>query len=169
MQNRTTAEAADEEGGHGDYLVIARGHATCDKQLRVRHELTPDRGKHDLNDLSSAREGERDLCPLTRRRELRVHALAHDTLQAHARTYEAQTRVRARVGPRQIIATRGDAILPTLPKRDRGRHGEERLDERAEEQPQSSLRADPVADAADEGAEQKCGQRGEGHFIPQLE
>lgn len=71
----------------------------------------------------------------TRRRKLRVHTLTHDTLQAHARAHQAQTRKRTRVGPRWLRADRGDAALPALPKRDRGGHGEERLDERAKEQP----------------------------------
>ena len=71
----------------------------------------------------------------TRSRKLRVHTLTHDTLQAHARAHQTQTCKRARVGPRWLRADRGEAALPTLPKRDRGGHSEERLDERAKEQP----------------------------------
>ena len=71
----------------------------------------------------------------TCRRKLRVHTLTHDTLQAHARAHQTQTCIRARVGPRWHRASRGEAALPTLPKRDRGGHCEERLDERAKEQP----------------------------------
>jgi len=76
------------------------------------------------------REGKRTRC-----RKLRVHTLTHDTLQAHARAHQTQTCIRARVGPRWLSANRGDAALPALPKRDRGTHSEERLDERAKEQP----------------------------------
>ena len=71
----------------------------------------------------------------TRRRKLRVHALAHNALQAHARAHQTQARKRARVGPGWLRADRGDAALPALPKRDRCGHGEERLDERTKEQP----------------------------------
>jgi hypothetical protein len=71
----------------------------------------------------------------TRRRKLRVHTLTHDTLQAHAHAHQSQTCIRARVGPRWLGADRGEAALPALPKRDRGGHSEERLDERAKEQP----------------------------------
>lgn len=71
----------------------------------------------------------------TRSRKLRVHTLTHDTLQAHARAHQTQTRIRARVGPRWHSAGRGDAPLPTLQKRDSGAHSEERLDERAKKQP----------------------------------
>ena len=106
---------------------------------------------------------------LTRRCKLRVDALAHDPLQTHARAHQPQTRVRARVGPRGRIAARRDAALPALPKADRRGHGEERLDERAEDQPQTRLRADPVADAADEGAEEEGRHRGEGLFVREVE
>lgn len=71
----------------------------------------------------------------TRRRKLRVQTLTHDSLQAHAHAHQTQTRIRARVGPRWLSAGRGEAALPALPKRDRGAHSEERLDERAKEQP----------------------------------
>lgn len=70
---------------------------------------------------------------LTRRCKLRVHTLAHDALQTHAGTHQPQTRVGARVGPRWYAAARRDAALAALPKRDRGSHREERLDEGAEE------------------------------------
>jgi len=70
---------------------------------------------------------------LTRRSKLRVHTQAHDTLQTHARAHQSQTRVRGRAGPRRCTAARRDAALPALPIRDRCRHGEECLDERAEE------------------------------------
>lgn len=71
----------------------------------------------------------------TRRRKLRVHTLAHDTLQPHTRAHQTQTCKGARVGPRWLRADRGDAALPAFPKRDRGGHSEDSLDERAKEQP----------------------------------
>jgi len=86
---------------------------------------------HLRNETERKRDDERE--KLTRRRKLRVHTLAHDTLQTHARAHQPQTRVRARVGPRRCISAWRDAALPALPKRDRRRHGEQRLDERAEE------------------------------------
>ncbi len=45
-------------------------------------------------------ERERRTC----RRKLSVHSLTHDTLQAHARAHQAQTCIRARVGPRWLRA-----------------------------------------------------------------
>jgi hypothetical protein len=55
--------------------------------------------------------------------------------------------------------------LLALPKRDRGGHSEERLDERAKEQPQAGLRAD----AADKCTEKKGRQRGEGLLVRDVE
>jgi len=111
----------------------------------------------------------RDERKLTRRCKLRVHTAAHDTLQTHARAHQSQTRVRARVGPRRCIAAQRDAALPALPMCDRRGHGEERLDERAEEQPQARLGTDPVADAANEDAEKKGRQGGERLFVREVE
>lgn len=59
--------------------------------------------------------------------------------------------------------------MPALPKRYRGAHSEERLDERAKEQPQTGLCADPVADAADKRTKKKGRQRGEGLFVRDVE
>jgi len=59
--------------------------------------------------------------------------------------------------------------LPALPKRDRGGHSKDGLDERAKEQPQASLGTDAVTDAADECAEKKSGERGEGLLVCDVE
>jgi hypothetical protein len=100
---------------------------------------------------------------------LRIDALAHDTLQTHARANQSQTSVRICVGPRRHGTRRGDAPLSALPERDRGCHREERLDNRAQEQPQARLWTNAVTDTANEGAKDKGDQGCEGLFVCEVE
>jgi hypothetical protein len=100
---------------------------------------------------------------------LRIDALAHDTLQTHARANQPQTSVRICVGPRRHGARRGDAPLSAFPERNRGCHCEERLENRAEEQPQARLWTDAITDTANEGAKDKGDQGREGLFIGEVE
>ena len=86
---------------------------------------------------------------LTGRRELRVHPLAHNPLQAQTRAHERNRNERERVRPRRVPTDLRDAALPALPRGERSGHGEQRLDERAQEEPCARLGAHVVADAAE--------------------
>ena len=67
--------------------------------------------------------------PLTRRRKLRVHALAHDALQPDACGREGEGEEGERVRPGGLAPEAGDGALVALPGGDGGGHGEEGLDE----------------------------------------
>jgi hypothetical protein len=95
----------------------------------------------------------------TRRRKLRIEALAHDALKTQAGADQAQAREGASVGPGKRAAGVRDAPLTAEVDADGGDHGEQRLDERAEEEPGARLGADTVADAAKEAAANE-GQEG---------
>ena len=66
---------------------------------------------------------------LTRRRKLRVHALARYALQAQPRADEAERSERERVRPCGVAADLRDVPLAALPRAERGGHGEERYGE----------------------------------------
>lgn len=98
-------------------------------------------------------ENERNAAILTGGRELRVHPLAHDTLETQARAHEADRDERERVRPRRVPTDLRNAPLSALPRCDRSRHGEERLDERPEEEPRAGFCAHLVADTSKGGPE----------------
>ena len=87
--------------------------------------------------------------------ELRVHALAHDPLQAEAHAQERDGHERERVRPHGVAAAVRDALGAALPDRERRGRGEQRLEERAEHEPQARLVPEPVADAPEERAERE--------------
>jgi hypothetical protein len=95
----------------------------------------------------------------TRGRKLGVHPLAHDTLEAKAGGDESEGRVRAGVRPHDVAAAVANARLAGPPDCKRGPHGEERLDDRTEEEPPARLCTHAVADPAKERAS-KEGQHG---------
>ena len=96
----------------------------------------------------------------TGRSKLRIHALAHNSLQPHTSAHKRNRNIRQRIRPRRVPTIRRDAPLPALPYRNGSSHGEKRLDERAADEPQSGARADAVADSAEEGAEEEGEERG---------
>lgn len=71
----------------------------------------------------------------TGRCELRVKPLAHYTLQSQASTHEYNGNERQYIRPQGIPAVIGYAPFPTFPYRQRSRHGEQCLDERAQYEP----------------------------------
>lgn len=104
----------------------------------------------------------RDIEPLTRRRKLRIQPLRLDALQAQTRAHERQRDERQRVRPARVRTLVRDALLAALPQDDRRDHGEERLDDCADEEPQAGEDAEGVAPAADEGAGVEGDERREG-------
>ena len=106
---------------------------------------------------------------LTGGRELCIHPLAHDPLQSHTRTHEADRDERQRVRPRGVAAHFRDTPLPALPCGEGGGHGEERLDEGPEEEPRACLRAHLVTYAPDGGAGDEGEDRGERLLICEVE
>lgn len=144
-------EGADEEGGSGDELVVACDDAAAQgEEAGVRHELHPYGGEDDWIKRERVsfvrREDLKWEVVRTRCGELRVEALAHDTLHAETRAHEADSDETERVRPRGVASIVRDAApdptiepeaenthtaLAALPRRERCGHGEERLDERA--------------------------------------
>lgn len=106
---------------------------------------------------------------LTGRRELRVHPLAHDTLQPQTRAHERDRDERERVRPRGVAADLRDAPLPALPRGERGGHGEERLNEGADAEPRAGLGPHAVADAAERRSRDESEHGGEGLLVREVE
>lgn len=73
--------------------------------------------------------------------------------------------------PRRVAPTRPDAPVSTLPQRDGGGHGEQRLDHRPKGQPQARFgsRAHVVAYTTEAGTEDEGEERGEGLLICEVE
>ena len=175
LEDRAADEAAEEEREDGEQLVVAADDAAAElEELRVGHELAPDGGEDDWararrGQVSAAlKEGGR-----RRRRtggcELGVDALAHDALQAQTSADKRQTHKRPHVRPRGGVARARDAALAALPERERGGHGEQRLDEGAECEPRAGACAEAVADAAEGGAEDEGEDGGEGLLVGEAE
>ena len=106
---------------------------------------------------------------LTSGRELRVHPLAHDPLETHARAHEADRGERECVGPLGLGTRVSHAWLAALPCTEGSGHREQRLEECAQEEPRAGLRAHAVADAADEGPEDEGRDGREGLLICEVE
>lgn len=80
-------------------------------------------------------------------RKLRVHPLAHNTLQTNARTRETKSDETQCVRPRRVASHLRNGTLVALPYSKRCGHREKCLDERAEDEPQTLVVADFVADS----------------------
>lgn len=90
-------------------------------------------------------------------------------MQPHARTHEPNRCETQRVRPCGVVSLACLARLVALPYAEGRRHGEESLDHRTEEEPQTSLGPDTVTDTAEEGSKDECKDRGEGLLIGEVE
>ena len=97
--------------------------------------------------------------------ELGVKPLAHDPLQPKTRTHERETHECQRIGPCRVCPLIRNARLSAFPHGYCRCHGEERLDERAQDKPQTGHGTDSVAEAANEGTHVECDERGQGLLI----
>lgn len=151
-EDRSPNESAGEERDGGNKPVVARFDLLTEvEQARVREELHPDRRQHNGGT------------------ELRVEALPDDALHAEARAHEREAGKREGVRPAGVAALGGDAALAALPQRERGGHGEEHLEERGADEPGALVRANTVAEAADEGSRHEGQQRRESLSIGDVE
>jgi hypothetical protein len=143
------------------------------EELGVSHEFAPYGCQHNYNAENNSQrtsiEERGTKCQRTRSCKLRVNPLAHDALQAHARAHEPDARERQRVCPRRIGTRVRSTRLPAFPYAQRRSHREQRLDHRAKEKPQASLRSHAIADAAEEGTEDESRHRGEGLLVCEVE